>query len=277
MYQQSLFGGLVVGRSTSSAAASRARTSARPEEARALKAAGRVYGGRCFGLSASADPLGCSLRMYLLSACEALTGLSLRWRESATPAGHWWLVLGRSGRRTRGTEFGSWPTARAEDSEQTGSQGAALDTLTSAARIFPTPRQADADRGADYGATENHDGGGNLRACVNWPTVHGNNGNNGPSRTELGNAVNKQWPTATAANTRSPAASDATLTRNSRPLQEVVGQHAPANPSTTGRPRGSLNSAWVMQLMGWPQDYAAELTRLFCEYAATGGSIRSSG
>ena len=111
MYQPSLFGCVGFGPSTSSAGASRVRTSVRPEEARALRAAARVYGARCFGLSAKSDPLGWSLRTCLLSACAALTGFSLRWNESATPAGHWWLVLGRSGPRTNGIGSGSWPTA----------------------------------------------------------------------------------------------------------------------------------------------------------------------
>ena len=56
---------------------------------------------------------------------------------------------------------------------------------------------------------------------------------------------------------------------------EVAGQADPENPSTPGKPRGSLNSAWVMQLMGWPDEYAAELTRLLCEWSETVGATRS--
>jgi hypothetical protein len=55
----------------------------------------------------------------------------------------------------------------------------------------------------------------------------------------------------------------------------LAGQAAQENPNTTGKPRGSLNSAWVMQLMGWPDEYAHELTRLCCEWQATAGSTRS--
>lgn len=36
--------------------------------------------------------------------------------------------------------------------------------------------------------------------CGSWPTVHGNNGNNGPSGTELGFAVGQSWPTMRCAN-----------------------------------------------------------------------------
>jgi len=138
MYQQNLFGNVGPLTSTLSAAGSPAKTSVAQAKERASRAAARVYGERCLGLSAKSDPVGYSLRMFLRSSCEALTGYSLRWKESATPSGHWWLALGRSARRTKGTECGS---------------------------------------------------------SESWPTVHGNQGNNGPSGTELGNAVNSAGPT----------------------------------------------------------------------------------
>lgn len=191
-------------------------------------AAGRVYGERCSGLSAKSDPLGCSLRTYLRSACEALTELSLRWKESVTPAGHWWLVLGRRVHRTKGIGYGLWPTATKADADghaqtaanptprQTG--GA---TLADAARQdWPTPNKMDGDRGASKGGTEKHTGGMNLRESCN-------------------------------------------------------GQAAQANHSTTGKPRGSLNAAWVMQLQDWPDDFVAELTRHCYEWQATVGCSRA--
>lgn len=113
MFQLPLFGSSC--QSTSSAAASRVRTSARQAEARALRAAGRVYGERCLGLSAKSDQLGSSLRMYLLSNCEALTGLSLHWNESATPAGHWWLELQPTAGTFRENGFGLLPSPLASD------------------------------------------------------------------------------------------------------------------------------------------------------------------
>jgi len=278
MYQLGLFGNVESGKSVSSAAASRARTSQRPAEARALRAAARVYGERCLGLSARSDPLGSSLRTFLCSACEALTGLSLRWKKSATPAGHWWLVLGRSGRRTKGTGCGSsenWLTITVKDSEKPAGDG-------------------DATIAKERSATSSQ----RLRNQIHWPTVHGNavgknwqspkcadakdvpyqydqGDHDKPRATLYWQATN--WPTATAANVRSPKASEATLARNSRPLQEVVGQHAQDSPSTPGKPRGSLNSAWVMQLMGFPTKYADELIRLSLEFAATPGATRTQG
>jgi len=91
----------------------------------------------------------------------------------------------------------------------------------------------------------------------------------------LQNQAAENWPTATARDYRSVCASEATNKKNSRPLSEVVGQQGQASCSTNGKPRGSLNSAWVMQLMGWPDEYAAELTRLLCEWSATHGVTRS--
>ena len=115
MYQLTLCGIRVCSQSTSSAADSRVKTSRRLGEVRALKAAGRVYGERCLGLSGKSDPLGSSLRTYLRSACEALTGLSLRWKESATPAGHWWLDLKPWAGTFRDAGYGLLPGPQASD------------------------------------------------------------------------------------------------------------------------------------------------------------------
>lgn len=43
----------------------------------------------------------------------------------------------------KATETGSWPTPRAEDSEQTGGHRGRADALTSAARLWPTPKGRD--------------------------------------------------------------------------------------------------------------------------------------
>jgi hypothetical protein len=116
-------------------------------------------------------------------------------------------------------------------------------------------------------------------AVVYWPTVHGNLGNNGPSGTELGSAVNQAsaWPTPAARDVRSGLASQETMNRNSRPLNEVVtsGQPVQDSPNTPGKPRGSLNSQWVAQLMGWPDEYVQRLTRACCEFWETVGCRKS--
>jgi hypothetical protein len=49
---------------------------------------------------------------------------------------------------------------------------------------------------------------------------------------------------------------------------KATGQAAQESRNTTGKPQGSLNSAWVMQLMGWPDEYSGGLSELIQEYEA---------
>lgn len=75
-------------------------------------------GGKCAESSKPCDPLGSWLRTYLRCALEGLTTSSLRWKNSGTPRGRSWWVLGRSARRTRGTGSGSshdWGTPHAHE------------------------------------------------------------------------------------------------------------------------------------------------------------------
>ena len=85
-----------------------------------------------------------------------------------------------------------------------------------------------------------------------------------------------QWPTATARDWKSTKASQSTHEKNSRPLSEVVGQHAPVNPSTIGKPRGSLNSAFVANLMGYPPDWLDLPIETLSALLATRSSRKSS-
>lgn len=304
MYQPSLFGGLEFGPSTSSAGGGPARTSRRLARVRGSRDSAAACGLRCSESSPKCDPLGCSLKMYLLSECGALTQCSVAWKDSGTPAGLSWLVLGRSGPRTSGTEFGSWQGVNA--------------SLSKAGAASPPP---------------------------NWPTVHGNQGNNGPTGTELGNAVtNSDWMTPAAhereatpkvglrgetnpnlaaqvnwvtptecerktATSAEPYLTQTGTVRAMRPDGKssnmgltaqvawptpqtvpdseashnqlsgnfrtamtdklAIGQADPANPSTPGKPRGSLNAAWVAQLMGWPDEYYNALAEAVIEYHLT--------
>lgn len=47
------------------------------------------------------------------------------------------------------------------------------------------------------------------------------------------------------------------------------GQPDQANPNTNGRPSGSLNSAWVATLMGYPSDWLDLPTKVLSELMAT--------
>jgi hypothetical protein len=79
----------------------------------------------------------------------------------------------------------------------------------------------------------------------------------------------RQWPTPAKRDEKSIHASAKTMERNSRPLSEVAGQAVQANPSTIGKLRGSLNSAWVRSLLGWPDEYWNALEEATMEYHLT--------
>lgn len=137
----------------------------------------------------------------------------------------------------------AWPTPRSEDSEQTGPHGENRDTLTSAAQEWPTPSAT------PYGSS--------------------NNGNPHDYRTEYATkgkpsleGFARQWPSPRASDERGPSenrisgASDGSTRFQ---LRESVhaGPPDPASLSTSGKPRGSLNSRWVAQLQGYPADWCA--------------------
>ena len=208
-------------------------------------------GQRQLGLFEHLDPLGCSLKTHVRLCCMDLTGLSLNWKEKGTSSSPKdgtggiplsVLVLTTLERPTDESGYGSsrdWPTAVAKG------RGSRLEDKAAVAS-WPTPRASENENRTTKHAPSHEAGthGKTLAgtAAENWPTVHGKNGTNGPTGTELG---------------------------------YLVGQQDEASPNTTGKPRGSLNSAWVMQLMGFPDEYAAELTRLLCEWSETLGATRT--
>lgn len=154
--------------------------------------------------SAKSDPSGYSLRTYLASELSRLTSYSKTWKNQGTPLGRsWWALMTLAPRTVAkgcglsegsdwptptGQEYGSngdspgetgprrpslsgaaklWPTARAEDSEQTGGHRGTPDTLTSAARAWPTPEAADGSRGS----LTHMRGNPTLKGAAMWPTA----------------------------------------------------------------------------------------------------------
>jgi hypothetical protein len=237
--------------STESPAASAVETSPSPASKRGSRGTRKagLRGATCSGSSADSDPVGSSLRTFLLCELSRLTGYSLHWKESATPAGRSWWVLGRAARPTSGTGCGSL-------------EG------------WPTPRSADANRGPDYGATANHEGGGNLMGRIVVTLL-----------ADAGDA--KAWVTPSAADNR-PRFTPANIARRTAKGKQLMlsgqvlldGRPVPANPSTNGKSldwptpraekqnadshgkvptevknRGALNPRWVLQLQGMPPDW----------------------
>jgi len=74
--------------------------------------------------------------------------------------------------RISGTGCSWWPTPAASDAftenlkSKHGPDSIHLSTIGQYVKMWPTPRAADCKRGPDYGATANHQGGGNLLGAV---------------------------------------------------------------------------------------------------------------
>ncbi len=188
-------------------------------------------GLKCGGSLEKFDRNGCWLRMFLLCEAEAATGYSLTWKKKATPAGRPWWVLGRSARRTDGIGPGFWPTATVADAS--GHSQTAEN---------PTPGQTGGT--TLVGAVKAQVGGVNLREACNWPGCSASDANH------KGDLVQ---------------AARGNQNKHFGPAGLAVGE----NHSTTGKPRGSLNAAWVRSLLGWPDEYWIALEKATMEYHLT--------
>lgn len=257
---------------TSSPGASPVRTSRPPGRVPGSEEHAPVSGAKWRGSLPSVVRRGSSLRTSLLCALEELTGYSLIWKRSVTTHGRWWWVLGRSARRTDGIGSGSWATPNTMEGGQTSRGGKRKGELLLGGQVktWPTPTEGDSrSSGSRIGNpnTKAHPGVSLTDATTrDWPTMTVRDcespakvkrgANAVPGGTPLVLAVDN-WPTPTvqdSENTAGPSQFD----RNSLPLNALVaGPPDPANGSTSGKTRGSLNSRWVAQLQGYPADWCA--------------------
>lgn len=221
--------------------ASRAKTCRSPAEAPASRAPARACGPRCFGSCANCDPLGSSLRTFLLSAFEARTRSSLTWKIRATPSGRPWWALGRSGRRTGATGSGFWPTATATR-YGSGNNGNPGDGRTE----YATKRAP------------------SLETCakLDWST-----------------ASARDWKDTAGMSPIRPDGKGHRLDQLPRQVfAEESGRPGAASLSTSGRPPASLilNWRWVAQLMGFPRGWCDVGTAQVLRLSETAWSPRSS-
>lgn len=203
-----------------------AKTSALQEKAQASTASDQECGDTWPASLARFDPVSSSWKTAQRSLLADSGECSVTWpRSGMTADGRCW-ELPTLGRRIGGTDSGLLlPTPQSRDFRS----GDAVDS----------PR---AIRKRAQGWSPN------LNDVVLWPTPHGfspDGKSNGPSGNELGRAVNQslRLATPTARDWKSGKASEATHSRNSRPLSEQIG--------------GSLNPDWVELLMGWPKGWTS--------------------
>jgi hypothetical protein len=247
---------------------------ARARDSASGRAAG-LPGGKCSGSSGDCDPFFSSLKTCLASELSALTGCSLLWKESATPAGRSWSVLSTSERRIGAIASGS-----------------SEDWCTPRAVMFPeSPQVVEARRAKQR--DQMFAGGKRWGSCMNlhtqtlmWQTPSastaqaGCRSRSGKRKDELlliGQVIAsspedaggaRTWPTPASRDWKSDEHAPAAQARNSPCLPAaaaIAGLAGPASPSTHGKPRGSLNPAWVAQLQGAPDGWLDLPDATLCE------------
>lgn len=156
-----------------------------------------------------------------------------------------------------------WPTPRAEDSESCGAHRGKPDTLTSAVKMWPTPRGTEGKNGLYQ-----RDGGerGKERPTLTgavrlWPTPMAQDseqaGSPNARHFTLNRAV-KMWPTPNVPNGGRAPKGGMTKTgmtpdgkKRQVGLENRVKMESPHTPGVTGQ----LNPSWVELLMGYPKGW----------------------
>jgi len=201
---------------TSWLAASRARTSALQEKARALTESAPACGPTWRGSLAKFDPASSSWRTVQPSLLEDWAECSVTWPRSGMTADGLCWELPTLAPRISVTDSGLWPTPVASDTSS---------------RTKPYAQ-----------------GGTPLSLAVKWPTptVCGNYNRKGASATSgdgLATAV-RMWPTPTSVSGNQVGRLDEWGGSRSRAVMKTL-----VTPQELG---GALNPTWVEWLMGWP-------------------------
>ena len=274
-----------------------ARTSALRARARESRAIAPGSGARCTGSSESADPDGCWWRTSLLCAIEALTGCSGCWRWQATPAGRSWWVLGPSERPIGGTAPGSldgvWPTPTAtaygsngNSPGETGPRRPSLQGMawmtpqTVDSKLTPRPFRPKVDRQTrDPNMPGSYRGDLADQVAASWPTPRSEDseqtGAHAGTPDTLTSAA-RTWPTPQANDDKGLGENTPGHSPQLRHCPTLLaGLQDPESRKETGRPRGSLNSRWVAQLMGYPPDWCDLPTETPSALSATASSRKS--
>ena len=287
--------------STSSRVRSPARTSVSPERELDSTVIARRSSLNSPDLLMKSDRLGSSLRMSLRSAAEAVIGCSLSWTDSGTPGGRAWWVLGRSGRRTRGTGRGSsadaWTSSTCRDAESlakvTRGAGSAakgnqiIEPLAVQAQNWPTCWARDyrspnlrpyAERG---GKTKGEQLPNFLR---HWNTP------SAQDCEQAGSAAHGGLTNDARVSAGPPVPARTSTSGKHRDLRTPTDENRGVHPhpdskagqhSLTTQAKGQLNPAWVLQLQGLPDGWLdlpdATLSRLSATRTRRGCRSSSGG
>jgi hypothetical protein len=188
------------------------------------------------GLSSSKTSRACLAAAVPSASFETFTDLVSRLRSDYSARQRRAQVISATG-----FSSSQWPTAATDSFRSRSGERREEMGLDQMARNWPTPQARDGDpscRGADP-------------SRVGDPARHG-----GYNLDDWAAKFSQQWPTPIAANHRSVYASDETHARNTRPLQEFVGQWATprASDGEKGAPKQSFAGGGVplvSQAMQW--------------------------
>jgi len=224
------------GASMSSAADSRARTSAQQVKGKASTVQGPASGQRWPGSFARFDPLTASWKTaqcLLLGGSELFKETWPKWGRMI--AGVCW-ELTTLAPTTRGTGSGSWPTPIASDSK--GSLGAhrgdgrPKTNLAREVKMWPTPTVRDCNTIKKVTRASGSSGGGTPLVLA----ALGKDGHGNPT---------SRWPTPRAS---MQDMGTMEMSRYSGTERKTGSGRAQYNPENGGQ----LNPTWVEWLMGWP-------------------------
>jgi len=206
---------------------------------------------------------------------ESLTSLAAKWQTpSATcaDAGATSRSGDRKGELLLGGQARQWSTPREADSRGITTSESAManpaervgpsllqqaEGLTGNPHSWATPIVRDWRGGKVSPETMERNARPLNEQVTNWPIPRTTDVNAGRGCVQIGNCLYR--PSTHLDNGELVGAN----------LVDAAGQPDPASPSTNGKLRGSLNSAWVAQLMSWPDEYMLALTELVTEYHLT--------
>lgn len=219
-------------------------------------------GRKCSELLKNSDPVGCLVKMLLVSSEWHSTKCLLTWKVKATPRYRLLFQLAVSTLRTEETEFSSWagdanraiyfiPTPRSVNittSEKAKTLYKSSPGLADYVKMWPTPT---VNGNYNQKGMSKNSGDGLATAVKMWPTPTSRDHKDGtaescqnvPVNSLLGRAVHL-YPTPTASCHQNPGIHG----QGGQNLVTEVFQRETGEIPTSG----SLNPAWVELLMGFP-------------------------